>query len=170
MSTIICAVDGLTDSATALRAASHIAARTGATLLVAAVRATEAQAREVATELVHAHLEADEATIVPLAGDPATELARLADGTGATMIVVGARGKGRARTTFRSRLQRELAERASVPVLVAPSSPATPHAATQRPATNDPAQSQRTLPRAQRRTVRRWADRAPSIRPRPTTR
>lgn len=132
MTTIICAVDGSTASATALEAASLIAERTNAKLLVATVMPLTSAAKRaqqigagvaVATSLMRTHADIEQAEAVPLIGDPAIELASLATETGASMIIVGARGKGRGRTTFRSQLQRKLAEMATVPVVIAPSAP-----------------------------------------------
>jgi K+-sensing histidine kinase KdpD len=176
MTTIICAVDGSADSATALHAASIIAERSNATLLVATVQPFDADsdraeqltaAHTVASDVMDSRDDIADARVVPLIGEPAIELAGLATEAQASMIVVGARGKGRARTTFRSRLQRELAEVATVPVVIAPSVPVPTNAAEQlRPEQTDG----RPRTRRRRRTVRRWAEHTPAVRPSPTTR
>jgi nucleotide-binding universal stress UspA family protein len=178
MTTVICAVDGSTESATALEAASHIAQRSGTSLLVVNVQpAGSATDRAQRLDVAHGvaseqllHLaEIEHATVVPLVGDPATELATLALDARATMIVIGARGKGRARTTFRSRLHRELADVAPVPVVIAASTPAelasTPPLVVGAEISEEAPRTKRS-----RRPVRRWADETSGVRPRPTTR
>ena len=53
-------------------------------------------------------------------GDVAERLAAVAHEENALMVVLGARSRGRARTSLRARCAAELAELTSVPVLVAP--------------------------------------------------
>lgn len=152
MNTIICAVDGTADSAIALEAASLIAERSEAALVVANVQTVNPIAKRseqisaghgIASEVVERHAHVDQAEVVALVGDPAIEIAGLAAERQASMIVVGARPKGRGGSMFRSRLQHELAEMAGVPVVIAPSVP---------------------------QVTTAGADHASSVRPRPTVR
>jgi nucleotide-binding universal stress UspA family protein len=145
---IICGVDGSPDSLHALRTAAilarrletrlvaaHVADPPGATFAYAGmgVAASMGRARalitdpEVGREAARAILTrnvaeagAELAELRVLAGDPAESLADLADEEGATLIVVGSRGRGAFKAAFLGSVSNSLIGIARCPVLVVP--------------------------------------------------
>jgi nucleotide-binding universal stress UspA family protein len=125
--TVVCAVDGSPGARVAVRVAALLAAHFGARLVAVHVLDRVATISETA-ERVAAAILYDE---VPDAGaeargeigDLAERLAAVAHEERATLIVLGARSRGRSRTFLRARCAAELAELTDVPVVVAPLQP-----------------------------------------------
>jgi nucleotide-binding universal stress UspA family protein len=180
MTTIICAVDESTAAAAALETASAIADRSGARLLVAHVQPAIGEdhapeqalrARGIVTEALRRHAPGAAARVRGMVGDATEELSRLATDSGASMIVLGGRHKGRAGTTFRSRLARELAATSPIPIVLAPHAPAAvADTITVDAAEPEPVVQVGQAERRERRGVRRWAESGGTIRPRPMRR
>lgn len=137
--TILCGVDGSPDSQAALRAATRLAGKLDARLVVAHVvqpeqlRAVGGSMRPVMPDyalgldagekLLSAVLEAHgipEAERRVGSGVPADRLADLADEEDAELIVVGSRGRGAFRAAFLGSVSSDLIGVARVPVLVVP--------------------------------------------------
>lgn len=124
MKTIVCGVDRSAGARAAVRVAATLADSIGARLVAVHVLDRLTEVGRVA-ERVAAHVLYDE---VPDAraeargevGDVAERLAAVARDEEAMLIVLGARSRGRSRTSLRARCAAELAELTSVPVVVAP--------------------------------------------------
>lgn len=124
MTTIIAGVDRSPGARSALRVAGALARRMSARLIAVHVRDRSSPTDETA-EQVAAAIVAD---VVPNAdvvargatGDVAEGLAEVARAEGASMIVVGARRRGRSRAFLRARSAVGLVGATDIPVLVAP--------------------------------------------------
>ena len=122
--TVVCGVDGSPGARAAVRVAASLAAEFGARLVAVHVLDRLATVPETA-ERVAAAVLYDE---VPDAraeargeiGELVERLAAVARDERATLIVLGARSRGRSRTFLRARFAAELAELTDVPVVVAP--------------------------------------------------
>jgi nucleotide-binding universal stress UspA family protein len=124
MRTIICGVDGSPGARAGLRVAANLATELDARLVAVHVLDRLVDVAPDA-ERVAANVLYDEAPDVAAeargeVGDVAERLAAVAAEEDALMIVLGARGRGRARAFLRARCAAELAELTDVPVLVAP--------------------------------------------------
>jgi nucleotide-binding universal stress UspA family protein len=124
MKTIVCGVDRSAGARAALRVAATLADSIGARLVAVHVLDRVADVAGVA-ERVAAQVLYDEAPDARVdargeVGDVAERLAAVAREESTVMIVLGARGRGRARTSLRARCATELAELTSVPVVIAP--------------------------------------------------
>jgi nucleotide-binding universal stress UspA family protein len=124
MRTIVCGVDGSPSARAAIRVAAHMAAAIDARLVAVHVldRLTDSgqSAERIAAGVLEDEAPAAEATARGEVGDVAERLAAAAHDEGATLIVLGARSRGRARTYLRARCAAELAELTQVPILIAP--------------------------------------------------
>lgn len=136
---IICGVDGSSESRLALRVAAQLSGQLGLRLVVAHVAQAAVFAaalgavpiRETptdselgaATELLEQAALAEgltDATMRPLYGLPAERLAELGDEEAAAFIVVGSRGRGAFKAAFLGSVSRDLIGVARCPVLVVP--------------------------------------------------
>lgn len=136
---IVCGVDGSSESRLALRVAAQLSGQLGLRLVVAHVaqaavfapaygstpileRPEDAERR--ASEELLEQLANDEgltdATMRPLYGLPAERLAELGDEEDAELIVVGSRGRGAFKAAFLGSVSRDLIGVARCPVLVVP--------------------------------------------------
>ena len=148
---IVCGVDHSEGSRRALRVAADLAERLDSRLLLVNVRRSPADVppsmaseldvvreraaaggRQLLEELGAEFLEESRARrLLELVagrvefGDPAFRLARVADEVGATLIVVGARGRGRTRSLLLGSVSQTVASAPSRPVLVVPPEAAT---------------------------------------------
>jgi len=124
MKTIVCGVDGSTSARAAVRVAALLAEAVGARLVAVHVvdrLADVSQAGErVAANVLYDEVPDAFAEPRGAVGDVAERLAAVAREEEATLIVLGARSRGRSRTHLRARCAAELAELTSVPILVAP--------------------------------------------------
>jgi nucleotide-binding universal stress UspA family protein len=146
--TIVCGVDGSAESLHALRVAAELARRLEGRLLVthvahrvsatvafagmgaagglarAPVMVTQPEAEQQAVEALLSRCVFDaglpRAEQRALVGDPAERLADLADDEGATLIVVGSRGRGALKAAFLGSVSNSLIGIARCPVLVVP--------------------------------------------------
>jgi nucleotide-binding universal stress UspA family protein len=136
---IVCGVDGSTESRVALRVAAQLSGQLGLRLVVAHVAQaavfTPAYAsmpivERPAVDELHAgeelldQLALDEgltdASLRPLHGVPAERLADLADEEDAAFVVVGSRGRGAFKAAFLGSVSSDLIGVARCPVLVVP--------------------------------------------------
>jgi nucleotide-binding universal stress UspA family protein len=136
---IVCGVDGSTESRVAVRVAAQLSGQLGLRLVVAhvsqaALFASAVAVKPVLTKPTVEELRAAEhileqvaldegirhATLRPLYGLPAERLADLADDEAAEFIVVGSRGRGAFKAAFLGSVSRELIGVARCPVLVVP--------------------------------------------------
>jgi nucleotide-binding universal stress UspA family protein len=124
MKTIVCGVDNSPGARAALRVAASLAEVMGARLVVAHVldRLVDmgASAEQIAGAVLYDEAPDAAAEARGEVGDVAERLAAVARDEQATMIVLGARSRGRARSYLRARCAAELAELTQVPILVAP--------------------------------------------------
>jgi nucleotide-binding universal stress UspA family protein len=124
MKTIVCGVDGSPGARAALRVAGELAEELGARLVAVHVLDRLAEvglmAERLAVNVLYDEIPDARAEPRGEVGAVAERLAEVAEAEGAAMIVLGARSRGRSRTSFRARCASELAELTSVPVLVAP--------------------------------------------------
>jgi nucleotide-binding universal stress UspA family protein len=124
MKTIVCGVDGSPSARAAVRVAASVAAALGARLVAVHVldRLSGAgpTAERVAANVLYDEAPDAQAEARGEVGDVAERLAAVARDEGALMIVLGARSRGRSRTSLRSRCAAELSELTDVPVLIAP--------------------------------------------------
>jgi nucleotide-binding universal stress UspA family protein len=136
---IVCGVDGSTESHFALRVAAQLSGQLGLRLVLAHVSEAEAsaspyQAKAAVTRPSGKELRAGQelleqialdeglgdATLRPLIGLPAEQLADLGDEADAAFIVVGSRGRGAFKAAFLGSVSRDLIGIARCPVLVVP--------------------------------------------------
>jgi nucleotide-binding universal stress UspA family protein len=124
MKTIVCGVDGSPGARAAVRVAATVAEAIGARLVAVHVlhRLSDAgqTAERVAANVLYDEVPDAVAEARGEVGDVAERLAAVARDEEATLIVLGARSRGRSRTFLRARCAAELAELTSVPILVAP--------------------------------------------------
>jgi nucleotide-binding universal stress UspA family protein len=124
MKTIVCGVDGSPGARAAVRVAALLAAAIGARLVAVHVLDRLAgvgqTAERVAADLLYDEVPDATAEARGEVGDVAERLAAVARDEDATLIVLGARSRGRSRTYLRARCAAELAELTSVPIFVAP--------------------------------------------------
>jgi nucleotide-binding universal stress UspA family protein len=124
MKTIVCGVDGSPSARAAVRVAAPLAEAVGARLVAVHVvdrLADVSQAGErVAANVLYDEVPDATAEARGEVGDVAERLAAVARDEEATLIVLGARSRGRSRTHLRARCAAELAELTAVPILVAP--------------------------------------------------
>jgi nucleotide-binding universal stress UspA family protein len=136
---IVCGVDGSTESRFALRVAAHLSGQLGLRLILAHVAQAETsaspyQANAAVTRPPVKDLRASrelleqialgeglgDATLRSLIGLPAEQLADLGDEADAAFIVVGSRGRGAFKAAFLGSVSRDLIGIARCPVLVVP--------------------------------------------------
>jgi nucleotide-binding universal stress UspA family protein len=124
MKTIVCGVDGSPSARAAVRVAALLAEAVGARLVAVHVvdrLADVSQAGErVAANVLYDEVPDATAEARGEVGDVAERLAAVARDEEATLIVLGARSRGRSRTHLRARCAAELAELTAIPTLVAP--------------------------------------------------
>lgn len=128
MKTIICGIDGSPSARAALRVAARLAEEQGARLVAVHVLDRLADtgppdwlaANVLSANVLYKEAPDTSAEARGEVGDVAERLAAVAAEEDASMIVLGARSRGRSRTFLRARCAAELGELTSVPVLVAP--------------------------------------------------
>lgn len=124
MKTIVCGVDGSPGGRAAVRVAAVLAEAIGARLVAVHVLDRLADvgptAERVAAKVLYEEVPDAGAEPRGEVGDVAERLAAVARDEEATLIVLGARSRGRSRRHLRARAAAELAELTSVPILVAP--------------------------------------------------
>jgi nucleotide-binding universal stress UspA family protein len=124
MKTIICGVDHSPGARAALRVAAGLASELGARLVAVHVLDrlvdVSANAKRLASRILYDEVPDVAAEARGEVGSVAERLAAVAREADAMMIVLGARGRGRARPFLRARCAAELAELTSAPALVAP--------------------------------------------------
>jgi nucleotide-binding universal stress UspA family protein len=137
--TIVCAVNETAGAAEALRAAAHLGRRLNMRLVAVHVvedvpmsATARREARAGGIRLVNRVLAEQGASTADrrvASGDPAEEIARIAEEERAELVVVGSQPNGRrARPPLRSRVATELAQMSPVPVVVVPPGMRTPGA------------------------------------------
>jgi nucleotide-binding universal stress UspA family protein len=132
---IVCGVDGSTESRAALRVAAQLSGQLGAPLVIAHVTPTwdsaptvgskgfdarELRDGEVLLEQIAKEEGLRDANLQSLHGLPAERLAELADEEAAAFVVVGSRGRGAFKSAFLGSVSRDLIGVADCPVLVVP--------------------------------------------------
>ena len=124
MKTIVCGVDGSPGARAAVRVAALLADAIGARLVAVHVVDRLADvgqtAERVAANVLYDEVPDASAEARGEVGDVAERLAAIARDEEATLIVLGARSRGRSRTYLRARCAAELAQLTSVPIFVAP--------------------------------------------------
>lgn len=124
METIVCGVDGSPGARAAVRVAASLAGAIGARLVAVHVLDRLADVGPTAERVAAAVLydEAPDALADARGevGDLAERLAAVSREEEATLIVLGARSRGRSRTYLRARCAAELAELTLIPIFVAP--------------------------------------------------
>jgi K+-sensing histidine kinase KdpD len=124
MKTIVCGVDGSPGGRAAVRVAALLADSVGAQLVAVYVldRLTDPNrgAERIAANVLYDEVPDANAVARGEVGDVAERLAAVARDENATLIVLGARSRGRSRTYMRTRCAAELAEMTAVPILIAP--------------------------------------------------
>jgi nucleotide-binding universal stress UspA family protein len=123
MKTIICGIDESPSARAALRVAARLAEEQGARLVAVHVLDRLADTGPpdwLAANVLYKEAPDTSAEARGEVGDVAERLAAVAAEEDASMIVLGARSRGRSRTFLRARCAAELGELTSVPVLVAP--------------------------------------------------
>jgi nucleotide-binding universal stress UspA family protein len=124
MTTIVCGVDSSPGARAAVRVAASLAEATDGRLVAVHVLdrlvAAESTAEAIAADVLYDEAPDGRATARGEIGDVAERLAAVARDEEATLIVLGARSRGRSRTYLRARCAAELAELTPVPILVAP--------------------------------------------------
>jgi K+-sensing histidine kinase KdpD len=124
MKTIVCGVDGSPGARAAVRVAALLAESIDARLVAVHVldRLTDADesAEHIAAGILDDEVPGAKAQARGDVGDVAERLAAVALHEDATLIVLGARSRGRSRTYLRTRCAAELAEMTAVPILIAP--------------------------------------------------
>lgn len=124
MNTIVCGVDRSAGARSAVRVAAQLAEAMDARLVAVHVldRLADAgrSAERVAAEILSDEVPDAAAEARGEVGDIAERLAAAARDEEATLIVLGARSRGRSRSYLRARCAAELGELTTVPILVAP--------------------------------------------------
>ena len=124
MKTIVCGVDGSPGARTAVRIAAALADAIGARLVAVHVLDRLADvaptAERVAASVLYDEVPDSGAEARGEVGDVAERLAAVAQDEEATLIVLGARSRGRSRAYLRARCAADLAELTEVPILIAP--------------------------------------------------
>jgi nucleotide-binding universal stress UspA family protein len=124
MTTILVGVDRSPGARAAVRVAAALAETLGARLIAVHVLDRLADfsltAERVAAGVLYDEAPDARAEARGEVGDVAERLASIARDEEATMIVLGARSRGRSRTYLRARCAAELAELTTVPIVVAP--------------------------------------------------
>jgi nucleotide-binding universal stress UspA family protein len=124
MNTVICGVDGSPGARAALRVAASLAEAANARLIAVHVLdrliGGAGGAERIAADILYAELPDDSAEARGEVGDVAERLAAVAREEEASLIVLGARSRGRSRSFLRARCAAELAELTRVPIVVAP--------------------------------------------------
>jgi nucleotide-binding universal stress UspA family protein len=124
MRTIVCAVDGSPGARAAVRVAAQLADSIGARLVTVHVLDRLADpgrsAERIAANVLYEEVPDADAVARGEVGDVAERLAAVALEENAALIVLGARSRGRSRTSLRTRCAAELAEMTAVPILIAP--------------------------------------------------
>ena len=133
---VVLATDGSVEAAHATQSAVRLCRQTGAQLAVVTVRTMTPMGRRGFGPPIHANesingelklsetvarqarAEGIEATAYARSGDPAVEIARLADDLHADMIITGSRGYGPIRGALAGSVSHNLIKRAHVPVTV----------------------------------------------------
>jgi nucleotide-binding universal stress UspA family protein len=124
MNTIVCGVDSSAGARAAIRVAASLAEAIGARLVAVHVLdrliGGYGSAERIADEILYNEVPDASAEARGEVGDVAERIAAVAREEEATLIVVGARSRGRSRTYLRARCAAELAELTTVPIVVAP--------------------------------------------------
>jgi nucleotide-binding universal stress UspA family protein len=124
MQTIVCGVDSSPGARAALRVAATIAEAIEARLVAVHVLdrliGSPGSAERIADDVLYEEVPDAAAQARGEVGDVAERLAAAAREERATLIVLGARNRGRSRTYLRARCAAELAELTTVPIVVAP--------------------------------------------------
>jgi K+-sensing histidine kinase KdpD len=124
MKTIVCGVDSSPGARAAVRVAATLAevmdARLVAVHVLDRLIGGAGSAERIADEILYNELPDASAEPRGEVGDVAERLAAVAREERATLIVVGARSRGRSRTSLRTRCVAELTELTTVPIVVAP--------------------------------------------------
>ena len=124
MKTIVCGVDGSPSARAAVRVAAQLAETMGARLVAVHVLDRlvdpDHSAERVAANVLYHEVPDAGAEARGEVGDVAERLAAVARDEDATLIVLGARSRGRSHTHLRARCAAELAELTSVPIVIAP--------------------------------------------------
>ena len=124
MPTIVCGVDDSAGARAAVRVAWNIARRLDARLVAVHVldRLLDdpAAAERVAADVLYDEVPDADAEARGEIGDVAERLAAVAREEDATLVVLGARSRGRSRTYLRARCAAELSELTAIPIVIAP--------------------------------------------------
>jgi nucleotide-binding universal stress UspA family protein len=124
LKTIVCGVDGSRGARAAVRLAATLAEEMDARLVAVHVldRIVDvtSTAEQIAADVLSDEIPDTHAHARGEVGDLTERLAAVARDEDATMIVLGARSRGRSRTYLRARCAAELAELTHVPILIAP--------------------------------------------------
>ena len=124
MNTIICGVDGSPGARAGLRVAATLAevmdARLVAVHVLDRLIGGADGAERTAEKILYDELPDSAAEARGEVGDVAERLAAVAREEQATLIVLGARSRGRSRSYLRARCAAELSELTTVPIVVAP--------------------------------------------------
>jgi K+-sensing histidine kinase KdpD len=124
MTTIVCGVDGSPGARAAVRVAALLAdsidARLVAVHVLDRLSDPDQSAERIAANVLYDEVPDANAVARGEVGDIAERLAAVALDEDATLIVLGARSRGRSRTYLRTRCAAELAEMTAVPILIAP--------------------------------------------------
>ena len=124
MQTILCGIDNSPGARAALRVAATLAEVMGARLVAVHVLdrmiGSPGSAERIADDILYEEVPDASAQGRGEVGDVAERLAAAAREERATLIVLGARSRGRTRTYLRARCAAELAELTTVPIVVAP--------------------------------------------------
>ena len=124
MKTIVCGVDGSPGARAAVRVAASLAGAIDARLVAVHVldrlMTSTSSAERVAADVLYDEIPDASAEARGEVGDVAERLAAVAREEKATLIVLGARSRGRSRTHLRARCAAELAALTPVPIVIAP--------------------------------------------------
>jgi nucleotide-binding universal stress UspA family protein len=124
MKTIVCGVDSSVGARAALRVAAMLAEVMDARLIAVHVLdrliGGAGSAERIADDLLYEEVPDASAEARGEVGDVAERLAAVTRDEQATLIVLGARSRGRSRSYLRARCAAELAELTAVPIVVAP--------------------------------------------------
>ena len=118
---IICAVDDSASGEPVVMTAHWLAAALGDRLIIAHVASDPDSTAQPVVATVDGWLAGAEHETRILVGSAAPAILEEADETGASLIVVGARGRGALRSGLLGSVSRDVAAKASCPVVVVPS-------------------------------------------------